>query len=86
MDPQLRVHDRLTRLEMPLWPADNRLGTFMRLAGLALIVLSFTATSHHPGSSGRGLLISVLLAAAVAAWLVWTVRRSVEHGISPSST
>ncbi len=68
---------------MLLWPADNRLGTFIRLAGLALIVLSFTATSHHPGSSGRGLLISVLLAAAVAAWLVWTVRRSVEHGISP---
>jgi signal transduction histidine kinase len=59
---------------MLLASLDRRLATVIRLAGLALIALSVLRGSHHPGTSGRGLVISLLFAAAALAWLVWTAR------------
>ncbi len=52
----------------------RRASAAIRLAGLALIALSVVNASPPPGTSGRSLVVSVLFALAVAAWLVWTVR------------
>jgi signal transduction histidine kinase len=58
---------------MLLATLDRRLATVVRLAGLALIALSvLTATQHQPGSAGRDLVVSLLFAASVVSWLVWT--------------
>jgi signal transduction histidine kinase len=57
---------------MFLYRLDYRHATPIRLVGLALIVWSVFGASHHPGGSGRGLVISVLLALAALAWLFWT--------------
>jgi signal transduction histidine kinase len=45
----------------------------MRLVGLALVVWSVLNSRHHPATSGRGVLVAVLLTAAIAAWIVWTI-------------
>jgi signal transduction histidine kinase len=59
---------------MLLASLDRRLATVIRLVGLALVVLSVLSGSHHPGTSGRGLVVSLLLVAAALGWLVWTAR------------
>jgi signal transduction histidine kinase len=52
---------------------DRRLATVIRLVGLALVAGSILTASHdRPGTSGRGLVVSLLFAAAVLSWLVWT--------------
>ena len=53
---------------------DRRWATFIRLAALLLISWTVVTADHHPGGQGRGLVISLLLAAAVISWLVWTAR------------
>lgn len=59
---------------MILASLDRRLATAIRLIGLALVGLSILGASHHgPGTTGRGLLVSLLFATAVASWLVWTI-------------
>jgi signal transduction histidine kinase len=58
---------------MFLYRLDYRYATPIRLAGLALIVWSVVGSSHHLGGSGRGLVITLLLALAGAAWLFWTL-------------
>jgi signal transduction histidine kinase len=51
----------------------------MRVIGLALIVVSVIHADHRPGGHGRGLVITVLLAAAVFSWLWWTIRPTSER-------
>ena len=53
---------------------DRRLATFIRVAGLALIVVSVVNGNHRPAGHGRGLIIALLLAACAIAWLWWTIR------------
>ena len=63
---------------------DRRIATVIRLAGLALIAWTVSTAGHHrPGSSGRGLVISLLFAASVVAWLAWTIRPSRDRGLTP---
>jgi signal transduction histidine kinase len=59
---------------MLLASLDRRLATVIRLVGLVLVALSVLSGSHHPGASGRGLVVSLLFAAAALGWLVWTAR------------
>ncbi len=65
----------------------NRLGrrtaAFVRLAALVLISWSVINADHAPGAHGRGLVITVLLAAAVISWLCWTARPLGEGNIPP---
>src|ERR1700755_438042 len=51
-----------------------RAATAIRLLGLVLIALTVLNGSPHPGTSGRALVVSVLLAAAVVSWLIWMIR------------
>jgi signal transduction histidine kinase len=67
---------------MILATLDRRLARAIRLAGLALVTLSVLSGSHHPGASGRGLVVSLLLATAALSWLVWTVRPDSSQGIT----
>ncbi len=60
-----------------------RLAMLIRLASLVLIGYSVLHSHHHPGGSGRGLVVSVSFAASVVAWLVWTVRPNNDRGITP---
>ncbi len=53
---------------------DRRSATFVRLVMLVLIGWSVLHADHPPGVHGRGLVITLLFAAAVASWLVWTIR------------
>lgn len=56
----------------------------IRLIGLALISWTVLAASHHAaGDSRRGLLISVLFAVCVIAWIVWTARPAPERAVTP---
>src|SRR5579872_5556704 len=58
-----------------------RLAALLRLIGLGLVIWSVSAARHHPGSGGRDLVVSILLAVAVIAWLVWVVRPHGGRGI-----
>jgi signal transduction histidine kinase len=56
----------------------------IRLIGLALISWTVLTASHHaPGTSGRGLVVSVVFAGCVMAWLTWTSRPVIERGVTP---
>jgi signal transduction histidine kinase len=61
---------------------DRRSAAVVRLAGLVLICWSVLQSNHHPGSHGRALVVTVLLAATVMAWLRWTARPA-EPAITP---
>jgi signal transduction histidine kinase len=52
----------------------RRVADAIRLVGLALIALSVFNGSPSPGTTGRSLVVSVLLAAAAVSWLIWTIR------------
>ena len=58
---------------------NRRVATLVRVIGLALIVVSVIHADHRPGDHGRGLVISVLLAASVCSWLWWTLRPTGER-------
>jgi signal transduction histidine kinase len=63
---------------------DRRAATLIRLAGLALISWTvFNASRDPAGTAGRGLVVSVLLAVAVASCLAWILRPGVDRGITP---
>ena len=69
---------------MILTQLTGRLALTMRLVGLALISYTVLTASHHaPGDSGRGLVISVMFALCVVAWLTWTGRPVPDRGITP---
>ncbi|MGO9898966.1 MAG: sensor histidine kinase [Solirubrobacteraceae bacterium] len=62
----------------------GRLARAVRLIGIALISWTVLTANHHaPGGSGRGLLISVLFALCVVAWLTWTIRPAPDRGLTP---
>jgi signal transduction histidine kinase len=68
---------------MILYRLNRRVATAMRVAGLALITWSVLTSYHQPRTSGRGVLVGVLLVAAVAAWIVWTIWPARGTGIAP---
>ena len=53
---------------------DPRLATLIRLAGLGALCWSIVASDHGPATSGRGLVVAVLLAIVTLAWIVWVVQ------------
>jgi len=62
----------------------GRAARAVRLIGLALICWTVVTANHHSlGTSGRGLIISILLALCVVAWLTWTSRPVPDRGITP---
>jgi signal transduction histidine kinase len=67
---------------MLLTSLDHRVATAIRLAALGLIALTMTSGSHTPGTSGRGLVVSLLFAAAALSWLAWAARPGNEHGVT----
>jgi signal transduction histidine kinase len=67
---------------MPFTGLDRRLITAIRLAGLALIVVSVLSGADPPGTSGHGLVVSVLLIAAALSWLIWTARPGNDRGLT----
>jgi signal transduction histidine kinase len=62
---------------------DPRLARVVRLVALVLIGSSVLNAHHHPGGSGRGLVVLVCFAACVAAWLAWTIWATDERGLTP---
>jgi signal transduction histidine kinase len=62
---------------------NRRAATMVRLIGLALLTWTVFAAHHSPGTSGRGLVITIAFAAAAAAWVVWTIRPLDDRGITP---
>ncbi len=69
---------------MLLATLDRRVATAIRLAGLVLVALSVVNSSHHPpGTGGRGLVVSLLFAAAAVAWLIWTIWPGDERRVAP---
>jgi signal transduction histidine kinase len=62
----------------------GRAALTIRLIGLALVSWTVLTANHHaPGGSGRGLLISVLFAVCVVAWLTWMARPVPDRGVTP---
>jgi signal transduction histidine kinase len=57
---------------------DPRISRLVRLVGLGLVVWSVLTAAHGPGVSGRGLAVSILLAASALAWLAWTAQRDLD--------
>jgi len=67
---------------MLLASLDRRVATAIRLAGLALIAVSVLTGPHQPGTSGRGLVVSLLFAAAALSWLIWMARPGNDQGVT----
>jgi signal transduction histidine kinase len=67
---------------MLLASLDRRLATVIRRIGLVLVGLSVFSGSHHAGTGGRGLVVSLLFAAAAISWLIWTARPDDDQGTS----
>ncbi|HTU84190.1 MAG TPA: histidine kinase [Solirubrobacteraceae bacterium] len=58
---------------MLFYRLDPRLAAAIRIAGLLAIDFTVVGSKHPPGTSGRGLLVTVLLVIANLAWLTWTI-------------
>jgi hypothetical protein len=56
-----------------LYRLDPRLAAAIRILGLVGIDYSVLANRHHPGTSGRDLLVALLLVVTNIAWLIWTI-------------
>lgn len=67
---------------MFIYGLDRRVAGLIRLIGLALIVWSVATSAHHPGAGGRGLVVTVLLAVDVVAWLVLMGRPGRDRGVT----
>src|ERR1700755_2992922 len=59
---------------------DRRIATLIRLAGLGLISWTVFHDVHHPGTSGRGLVVLISYALCVVSWLPWTCRPPSDTG------
>jgi signal transduction histidine kinase len=59
---------------------DARLARVLRILGLVLISWSVVHSHHHPGSSGRELVVTVSFVACVIGFLVWTIRPPIGPG------
>lgn len=56
---------------MLLASLDRRVAAALRLLGLALVALSVLGASRHPpGTTGRGLVVTLLFTAAAVSWLI----------------
>ena len=65
---------------------DTRLSLAARLLGLALVTWSVLATStDRAGTSGRGLVVTLLLAACVIGTLLWLRVRDVDAPLTPDT-
>jgi signal transduction histidine kinase len=64
---------------------DPRVSRLVRLVGLGLVAWSVITASHGPGVSGRGLVVSILLAACALAWLAWTAQRDLDSPLRADS-
>jgi signal transduction histidine kinase len=58
-------------MAMMLYSLNARVATAIRAFGLALISWTVIGSHPRPGTSGRGLVITVLLAVGALAWVVW---------------
>ncbi|MGB8874778.1 MAG: histidine kinase, partial [Solirubrobacteraceae bacterium] len=67
---------------MLFYRLDHRLASAIRTGGLILIDFSVVTNRHHPATSGRGLLVALLLVACNIAWVAWTVTPMREDRIS----
>ena len=67
---------------MLFYRLDHRLAATIRILGLALVDFSVVSNRHHPGTSGRGLLVLLLLAACNVACVAWTITPLREDRIS----
>jgi hypothetical protein len=75
--------EAVTSRVMLLLNFGTRMAAVIRLAGLAVISWTMVHGNPAPGTSGRRLLITVLFAAAVVAWLWWTHWPIRERGLTP---
>lgn len=53
---------------------NHRTATLIRLLGLVAISWTVFASDHPPGTSGRGLVVSISYALSTIAWLIWTAQ------------
>ena len=68
---------------MVLARLNHRLATLIRLVALVLISWSVLNSHHHPGGSGRGLVVTISFVVCVVAWLVWTIWPTTEPKVTP---
>jgi signal transduction histidine kinase len=59
---------------------DQRTATIIRLIGFVLISWTVFHDPHHPGTSGRGLVVTIAYALSAISWMVWTWRPSSDSG------
>jgi signal transduction histidine kinase len=59
---------------------DGRLARVFRILGLVLISWSVVHAHHHPGGSGRELVVTISFVACVIGFLVWTIRPPIGPG------
>ncbi len=62
---------------------DRRTATIVRLVVLALVTWTVVGSAPAPSTSGRGLVVLLLLVAAVAAFAHWTIRPLSDRGVTP---
>ena len=58
---------------MLFYRLDHRLASVIRSVGLVLIDFSVLTNRHHAATSGRGLVVAVLLGVCNIAWVAWTI-------------
>jgi signal transduction histidine kinase len=68
---------------MILASVNSRLGTLFRLIGLGLVTWTIVANKPAPATSGRGLVVLILLASGGLAWLAWTAWSCRQPALTP---
>jgi signal transduction histidine kinase len=61
----------------------RRQATGIRLAGLFAVTWSVLTSTHPPAAGGRGLVVLIAGAVALAAWVIWTVWSSNKQVLTP---
>jgi signal transduction histidine kinase len=59
---------------------DPRAATIIRLVGFGLISLTVFNDPHHPGTGGRGLVVTIAYGLCAISWAIWTWRPVSENG------
>jgi signal transduction histidine kinase len=59
---------------------DQRAATVIRLIGFGLISWTVFNDTHHPGSSGRGVVVTIAYGLCTISWAVWMWRPVSESG------
>jgi signal transduction histidine kinase len=63
-----------------LSPLDRRAATIVRLIGFGLISWTVFDDRHHPGSGGRGLVVTIAYGLCTISWAIWTWRPVSQDG------